>query len=599
MVLHELGLAGATARVVRSILVVDVVESVRLIEQHEDDVVARWRAFVDHVNAIILPAHDGRLVKSLGDGMVLEFQRAPSSLAAAFAIQAAASAANEDIASDRRIELRIGTDVGTLIADERDVYGHRVNLAARLASLARPGEIVVSADVRDQITPALDAEVEDLGECYLKNLMRPVRAYRVAPPRQHDRRPTVDRTQARFASKELLPTIAVIPFQARSFEPQDELLGEILADEVIGALSRTAHMHVISRLSTTAFRWRDVSTDDVSRVLNASYVLTGSYRVSGTRVVVLAQLAESRRGRVVWSAELKGQVQGILNGDAGLIERVVNEVSAAMMTRELERARSQSLPTLESYALLLGAIALMHRLSRTDFDQARDLLQALIDRTPRQAVPYAWLAKWHVLRVQQGWCDDPTAEAQRALAATRRALDLDVDCALALAIDGFVHTNLLRQFDVALNRYETALAINPNESIAWLLKGTLHAFKGEGTPAMKDTRHALKLSPLDPLRYFYDSLAATAALAAGKYDRARDLALRSLRLNRTHTSTLRALAIAQLHLGEHETARATVKELLAIDPGFTVSKFVARSPSTNFQTGPVWAAALRAAGVPE
>src|SRR5258706_3557901 len=243
MVLHELGVTGATARVVRSILVVDVVESVRLIEQYEDDVVARWRAFVDHVAAIILPAHEGRLVKSLGDGMVLEFQRVPDSLAAAFAIQAAALAACEDIAPERRIELRIGSDVGMLIADERDVYGHRVNLAARLASLARPGEIVISADVRDQITPALDADVEDLGECYLKNLAGPVRAYRVAPPGRGDEnegrdgpnaggagrgRPAAPRgtPDPRRAGTGLPPTGAVVPMQPRSFEPQDQLGGE-------------------------------------------------------------------------------------------------------------------------------------------------------------------------------------------------------------------------------------------------------------------------------------------------------------------------------------------------------------------------------------
>jgi tetratricopeptide (TPR) repeat protein len=213
------------------------------------------------------------------------------------------------------------------------------------------------------------------------------------------------------------------------------------------------------------------------------------------------------------------------------------------MARELVRAQSQPLPTLESYTLLMGAIALMHRLSLQDFDRAKQMLQTLTERAPRQAIPWAWMAKWHVLRVQQGWSDNPDLDAKLALDCTKRALDADAHCSLALAVDGFVHTNLLKQLDVALDRYERALRVNPNDSLALLLKGTLHAFKGEGKQALKDTKHALRLSPLDPLRYFYDSLAATAALSAGDYERALELARRSLRANRTHTSTLRAVVI--------------------------------------------------------
>jgi len=358
-------------------------------------------------------------------------------------------------------------------------------------------------------------------------------------------------------------------------------------------------MHVISRLSTTAFRGRSASLEDVCRSLNTSYVLAGSYSLSGRRLMLLAELTECRQGRVVWSGDLKGNVAGILNGDDPLIERVTAQVTSAMMAQELKRAQTQSLATLESYALLLGAIALMHRLSRSDFHRAREMLQTLIDRVPRQALPHAWLANWHVLRVQQGWTDDPAGETRVALAATQRALDLDAECALALAIDGFVHTNLLKRFDIAMERYETALDINPSESIAWLLKGTLHAFRGEGKVAVRDTQRALRLSPLDPMRYFYDSLAATAALSARQYDRALQLADRSLRANRTHASSLRASVVAKWQLGQHDAARLTLQELLRVDPQFTVERFVQRSPSSAFEIGREWAEVFRQVGVPE
>lgn len=581
-------------RVVRTVLLVDVVESVRLMEEDEEGVILRWLRLVDHVVKDVLPANEGRLVKSTGDGLLLEFMRVQSAMTAAFAIQRASDIANLGLPADRRMLLRMGAQVGEVIADEHDVYGRGVNLAARLTTLAGPGEIVVSAGVRDQLTPILDADVEDLGECFVKHMEKPVRAYRVGPPGP---RPVIE--PGAGAMPELLPSIAVIPFSVRGTEPEHLMLGEMLADEIIAALSRTSELHVISRLSTTVFRERKSSLLDVSAHLNASYVLHGSYRTVGTRVALDAELAEAKSGRIVWSKIIKGHVAGIMSGVDPLIDRVVAETSAAVLARELQRAQSLALPTLESYTLLLGAIALMHRLSLQDFERARQMLQALIDRAPRQAVPYAWLAKWHVLRVQQGWAEDPKAEARLALDCTRRSLDADPAGSLALTIDGLVHTNLLKKLDVAQEKYEAALRTNPNDSLAWLLKGTMHAFRGEGKLAVEGTRRALRLSPLDPLRYYYDSLAATAALSAGNYERAIELAQRSLRANRTHTSTLRAMAIAQWQLGREEDARKSVVELRRLEPGLTVTKYLERSPSSEYETGKVWSRSLGSAGLPD
>jgi adenylate cyclase len=468
-----------------------------------------------------------------------------------------------------------------------------VNLAARLTTLAGPSEIVVSADVRDQLTPVLDADIEDLGLCYLKHVHEPVRSYRVGPPGP---RPVIEPGTA--STSELRPTVAVIPFAARSGDPEHQVVGEVLADEIISALSRSHELNVISRLSTTLFRGRDVSVGEVSGYLNATYVLSGAYHVTGNKLRLTAELALATPGSIVWSESMQGNITGIVSGKDGLIEKVVGRVSAAVMARELERAQSQPLPTLESYTLLMGAIALMHRLSWNDFNRARDMLQALAERAPRQAIPWAWLAKWHVLRVQQGWSNDTKSERQFALDCARRALDADPRCSLALACAGFVYTNLLKQLDVANERYELALKVNPNDSLAWLLKGTLHAFKGEGKLAVDASRRALRLSPLDPHRYFYDSLAATAALSAGQYKRAIELAHRSLRANRTHTSTFRALAISQWQFGQHEDARKTVSELLRLEPTLTIREYLERSPSSEYETGKIWSNALRQAGVP-
>jgi tetratricopeptide (TPR) repeat protein len=357
-------------------------------------------------------------------------------------------------------------------------------------------------------------------------------------------------------------------------------------------------MNVISRLSTTAFRGREASVGDMAAHLNADYVLSGGYRVARNEIALVAELADAKSGHVVWAADLKGHIKGIVSGKDELVDRLVIGTATAIVARELQRAQSQPLPTLEGYTLLMGAITLMHRLSPRDFERAHDMLTALIERAPRQAVPQAWLAKWHVLRVWQGWADEAKRDAELALDCTKRALDADPQCSLALAIDGFVHTNLLKELDVALTRYELALNVNPNDSLAHLLKGTLHAFRGEGRQAMKDSQQALRLSPLDPQRWFYDSLAATAALSAARYERAIELAQRSLRANRTHSSTLRALTIAQWQAGRHDDARKTALELMKVEPKLTVNSYLRRHPAAD-ETGKLWAQALGNAGVPK
>jgi adenylate cyclase len=277
---------------------------------------------------------------------------------------------------------------------------------------------------------------------------------------------------------------------------------------------------------------------------------------------------------------------------------LLGEISSAIMSSELQRARNQPLPTLQGYTLLMAAIALMHRLSVADFTEARHLLQTLLDRSKRQPIPQAWLAKWHVLRVQQGWSPNETHDARMALQHTQDALGADPTCSLALAVDGFVHTNLLKRFDIAQDRYDIALETNPNDSFAWLLRGMMYAFMGQGKRAVSETSRALALSPLDPHRYFYDSLAGSAHISAGDYGLGLELAKRSLRANRTHTSTLRAMAVAQTRLGLADEARETVRLLLRLEPELTVSRWLARSPAAPFTTGKDWATALRAAGVP-
>lgn len=586
-------LASQVGRAEKAVLVVDMVESVRLMEQHEEDCVRQWLALVERIRQDVLPGANGRFVKSLGDGMLLEFNDARTAVQAAFQIQDLCRRAAENVAPDRQIWLRIGIESGQVIVGEDDVYGRDVNLAARLMSLAGPGEIAASARTREQLTPDLDAEIEDLGECYLKHVKEPVRAYRIGPPGPASvMRPV-------FAVDNMEPSIAIIPFSPRLVVGDNGILGEVIAEELIRGVTRFSELSAISRLSTTAFRGRDLDMEQVAKHLRADYLLTGTYRGDSEKLLLDIELAEVKPGTVIWAHRVEESIREILNADQQFIRELVAKVGGAIAARELRRSMSQSLPTLKAYSLLLAAITLMHRLSHHDFNQAYALLQTLIDRAPRQAIPLAWSANWHVLKVQQGWSADQRQDAYCALDCSKRALDADPNCSLALAVDGFVHTNLLKQLDVAEQRYDLAIENDSNNSLAWLLRGTLHAFMGHGAQAVNDTQRALKLTPLDPHRYFYESLAATACLAAHDYQGAHDLAARSLRANRTHTSTLRVFAAAQWALGQHEQARESAKELMKLEPGLTVSGWLARSPSAPYSTGKEWAQLLQEIGVPK
>jgi DNA-binding SARP family transcriptional activator/TolB-like protein/Tfp pilus assembly protein PilF len=541
----------------------------------------RGRA-LDAVERVVSRFHARRLECADG-GMLFEFPDTRSATCAAFAVQ--------DYSHRRtggtQVVVRMGIDIA---GDGDHADGLPVPRARLYAMLAGPCEIWAAADARDQLTADVDADIEDLGERSLNDGGPQVRAFRLEPPRPDDHVTQHGR---------LLPTIAVIPFAPRMSAPEHFVIGEMLADGVIRALSRSESLDVISRLSTTVFRGREIPVNQIGSYLKAHYVLSGHYRTDGQALAIELELADTRSGRIVWSEMLKDEVAAVVNGDAQIIDLTVSWVCKRILNAELNRSRQHPLPTLETYTLLLAAIALMHRNSPEDFRLSEEMLRAVLSRAPRHALPNAWMANWYVLRGQQGWSSDTTRDARQALDFSRRAIDADPDCSLALAVDGLVHTTLLKRLDLGLQQYELAIEANPNDALAWLLRGTLHAFMGKGEVAVADTQRALKLTPLDPHRYFYDSLSATACLAAHQYEQALALANRSLRVNRNKTSSLRAKAIAEWKLGDRAAARQTARRLLELEPNLTMSAWLARSPSAGFEIGKEWFDALRNAGIPE
>jgi adenylate cyclase len=579
-------------RTARTVLVVDMVEFVRLMEADEEDTVRRVQRFVDEVANRLLPEYGGRLIKSTGDGMVVEFETVPPAIRCAHAMSQSLERLNAGRSAEAQMSLRMGAAIGDLYVDRFDIQGRAVNLAARLATIAAPGDIVVSAELRDRLAEGLDAEFEDLGDCWLKHFASPVRAYRATVPGERSRADTPT------AAAELRPSLAVVPWLPRGDDARLQVIGEMVVDEIITALSRTPDLRVISRLSTSRLVDRADVLGDARRYLRADYVCTGTCSIHGETLRAHVELADTASGEVLLADTLNVSVAAVLGNDAELAGDLAVRLSVALLAYELSSARTKALPNLSAYTMLHGGVQLLHRFSPSDFERSRAVLEALTQRVPRHAVPMAWLARWHDLRVFQGWSPDADADAERAQDLSRRALDLDPNSSLALTTAGAIRMSALKDIDGSIELYRRAIAANPNEPLAWLLLGAAHSFRGEGPQAVAASEQALVLSPVDPMKFFFDALAASAALADERYERAIELALRSLKVNRTHLSTWRVLAIAQSLAGRGAEAQATVVELLQRDPGFTAAQFLARSPGGDFPIGKRFAHALIDAGLP-
>jgi DNA-binding SARP family transcriptional activator/TolB-like protein len=459
-----------------------------------------------------------------------------------------------------------------------------------LADVARPGQLVATEEFRERLTDGVDATVHDLGFVQPPRANDSVRAFTVTPPGDPSGLHLPEAARLR-------PAIAVLPFELRAANDDAATLGELLADEIITALSGTRELDVISRLSTRAMARQRFGLCEIWSHLQSDYVLAGRprSRLHGTEIVI--ELTDVRSKSLKWS---QARVVGAQSsGEArALAEAIAAEVMAAILISESERSTTAPLASLQSYTLLFAAITLMDRWTRAGFERSHELLVELRDRAPLHPLPNAWLSAWHTRSISQGWTNDRVADGRAAVDFAQRSLDADPHYSLALAMDAYANIHVYKRFDIAVDRLSLALESNPNDSLAWLLKGVAHTFRSEGATAVDSTDRALRLSPLDPRRSYYETMAAGAELMAGNYARAIDLATRSLRANRLHASPLRCLAVAQQLSGDGAGAQKTIARLLEQEPGFTISGYLRGHPAGDMELGRFVADALRSAGAP-
>lgn len=574
----------------KTVVFVDVVESVRLIEHDEQRAVQHIRSIVSAIERAV-PVHRGRVVEVRGDGCLLEFPDARSACACAHVLHECASELNTGLEPGQAAHLRIGIHRAQVLTDTKTLMGHGVNLASRITTLANVGETVVSAAVAGTLVNGVDGQFEDLGRCHVKHLTQPIHAYRV--------RPTISAPPLSVPNvSDLKPRVAVMPFVAYRGTPTALGVGDIITDQVICALSKSQSVAVISRLSTSALRGRRLTVEEIAGRLASQYVVSGKHWRGDGRLNVYVEVSRPTTDEVLWSGTVSDTPSAAISVDSNLIRDIAAGVTAAMFAGEVAVVRSTPLPNVASHTLLLAAVNLLYRLSPDDFERAHDALLVLHERAPRHPTPLAWLARWHLFRVVQGWSSDPRVDGELAYSFAHRALDHDDRSSLALTMAGNVETSYRKDLDAAERYYDEALAANPNESLAWLQKGNTRSFKGEGATALSFIEKAVTLSPLDPSRHFYDSLLASAALSAGDYPRAIVAARSSLLMNAHHVSSHRVLAIALALSGQVDEAKRAAAKLLQLEPGLTVSRFVARSPGGASGLAQKFGRALHEAGVP-
>jgi tetratricopeptide (TPR) repeat protein len=355
---------------------------------------------------------------------------------------------------------------------------------------------------------------------------------------------------------------------------------------------------VISRLSTTAFRGRTAIMPEVQSRLDASFVLSGSYIASGGKILLMAELADTRKNEIVWAERVSGDTGDLLQTQSELLNGLAAATCRALIDAEVQQSLTQPMPRLDSGSLLLGGISMMHRSSMRDFDRARHALEALSERHNRAAAPRAWLSKWYIMRVVRGMSDSPDTDSLKAIEQTERALDLEPKSTLALAIQGHALCQLSGDAETSLAKINQAIDLNPSESLAWLYKSVWSSMWGASQASVAEAVTAASLSPIDPLKYYYDLMLASGKATNGEYDQAITLAQRSLKANAHHQPTLRVLMFSQAQADRLDEARLTLARMLKENPNFSVSGYLAMGGGQSVLRQEV-AAVLRLIGTPE
>jgi TolB-like protein/class 3 adenylate cyclase/Tfp pilus assembly protein PilF len=579
-----------------AILAADVAGYSRLMGADEEGTLERLNALRHELLDPKIAEHRGRIVKTTGDGMLVEFASVVDAVRCAVAVQQAMPDRDVGVGTDSRIELRIGINLGDVIVEGDDIYGDGVNVAARIEALADPGGVFVSNTVHDQVRDRLPFLFEDLGEQQVKNIARPVRVYRVRD---------AAKTQSPLIPSALSlpdkPSIAVLPFANMSGDPEQEYFVDGVVEEITTAISRLPWLFVIARNSSFAYKGKSPDLRLVGRELGVRYVLEGSVRKAGNRVRITGQLIDTTTGAHIWADRFDGGLDDIFELQDQIAGSVVGAIEPKLRQSEIERATLKPTESLDAYDLYLRALAQFHDYTEKGMRQAAALLKLALEIDPSY-MPAASLIGWcHVFQRVQGWGPLSGAEVAEAVRLARQAVEIGKDDPDALWMGGHVISFLGGDHAGGATIIDRALMLNPSCAHAWMAKGYVSFFQNRPGPALEAFERAMRLSPLDPLGYLFTCGFAFAHFGAGRYEEAIEWADRSLReLPRCAASVRIKLMLCGL-LGRVEEAHDSLGRMLELQPGLTIVRVKEYAASARYppELLPTYLEGLRKAGLPE
>ena len=553
-----------------AILAADVAGYSRLIGADEEGTLAQLKAFRKTLVDPTIAKHRGRIVKTTGDGMLVEFASAVDAARCAVEVQRGMADENAEISQAKRIEFRIGIHLGDVILDDDDIFGDGVNIAARLESIAVPGGISISRAVHDQVRDRINVCFDDKGEIALKNIARPVQVFAISGAKE-------SKTTVSPESKPALalpdkPSIAVLPFTNLSGDPEQDYFADGMVEDIITALSHFKALFVIARNSSFTYKGRAVDVKQVGRELGVRYVLEGSVRKAANRVRITGQLVDTATGAHLWAERFDGGLSDIFDLQDQVTESVVGAIAPAVEKAEIERAKRKPTENLDAYALYLRGLAKVYQFgNRQANDEAVRLFNSAIELDPDFAAAYGRAALCYVIAKNSGWFSDTANEIAEVQRLAQRAVELGKDDAIALAASGWALAFVVRDLEVGAGLIDRALVLNSNLAEAWNFGGWVKNFLGEPETALERFARAMRLSPLDPWVTGMRAGTAHAHFLLGHYDEAASWAAMALQHNPDYQPALRQAAASNAMAGRPEQAHKAMARLRQLNPVLRVS----------------------------
>ena len=580
-----------------AVLAADVAGYSRLMGADEEGTLARLKAIRKALIDPTIAAYRGRIVKTTGDGMLVEFASAVDATRGAVEVQRAMPGQNADVPQDIRIEFRIGIHVGDIIIDENDIFGDGVNIAARLEGIAEPGGVCMSDDAYRQVRGKVEIACDDMGPQMLKNIAEPMRAWRVHLGGQGaaTAQPASPASQAPALALPDRPSIAVLPFQNMSADPEQEYFADGLVEDIITALSRFKSLFVIARNSSFTYKGKTVDIKQVGRELGVRYVLEGSVRKAGTRLRITGQLIETSTGTHLWAEKIDGALANVFDLQDQITASVVGIIAPKIEQAEIERANQKPTDRLDSYDVYLRAVALYNNRM---YAAARPLFKKAYELDPQCAAAYAGAAS--TLSLQQG-IDGITLTAEmraEAIELANTGAGLANEDAVVLQRCGHLLVYLGREYDRGRSMVERSVALNPNHAGAWHALGWVSIICGVPERAIESFENMTRLSPLDPLRASASSGISWALWFLGRYEEGRVEAMKFMHVYRSVQSLGAYMANC---VGADLTVEASsvAQELLKLDPRFCIRRVQDVFPNQSAEFRERLASTFRSAGLPE